>query len=406
MTQRIFLHTPEPASSSARYVAELARALTHLAVPVHVIGPTNHQARAAFERNPLITFHPSGRRSTSTRDSFVSKIFENARFLLSSCSVLLRTVRAGDIVHFQFVLHFPFGALFFLCALLRRCKIVFTVHDPLPHKWLLPISLRRLEIGALAWSYRSSDVLLVHSESGRRVLQQHFPRVADKIRVIVHGPYELDSLDLALPRSSFLEVLLFGSLRENKGAHLAIAAIQQLHGEGAPIRLTIAGSVLNRKERAYWDRCRDLIAQCPDPIRVIEKFIPDEDLPELFENCHCFLLPYTHFSSDSGVAFMALANGRPIITTKVGGLASLLESSRCGVPIHEPTVSSVASALRAAVNLGTERLDQLGRAGKAWVLEECGWPKVASQTRQVYESLRGAFEPAEGNEYSQPAIFN
>jgi len=406
MSQRIFLHTPEPISSPAIYVDELSRALTGAGVPIHIICPANHQARSRFERNPLITLHLSTGRATRSLDGLLRKVWANLRFLLSSCMVLFRSVRRGDIVHFQYILHFPFGALFFFCALLRRCTIVFTVHDPLPHKWLLPARLRSLEKGALGWSYQVSDVLMVHSESGKRTLIGHFPRVADKIRVIPHGPYQLDVALPPMPQSVDLEVLLFGALRENKGAHLAIEAVQQLRQEGVPVRLTIAGGVLNRKEQGYWDRCRKLIAAYPEPIRLLEEFIPQERLPELFANCHCFLLPYTQFSSDSGVAFMALANGRPIISTRAGGLESLLESSGGGLPVEQPTAAAVAAALREAVKLGPEHLDRLGRAGKAWVLEECGWPKVASQTRQVYESWLGTSHSGAGNEYPEQPIFN
>jgi glycosyltransferase involved in cell wall biosynthesis len=190
---------------------------------------------------------------------------------------------------------------------------------------------------------------------------------------------------IPMPKSEYLEVLLFGALRENKGPNIAIEAVQQLYREGIRVRLTIAGSVLNRKEQNYWTRCGELIGNCPQPIRLIEEFIPDERLQELFEGCHCFLLPYTQFFSDSGVAYMALANGRPIISTRSGGLEWLLERSACGITIEEPTVEGVVTALRKAVKLGPENLDRMGHAGRAWVLEECGWPKVARATRTVYE---------------------
>lgn len=387
MQQRIFLHTPEPASSPALYVDEFLRALTASGIPVHVVCPSNHQARRSFERNRLITVHLTAERTTRASDNGLRKLWSNLRFLLSSCVTLFSSIRRGDIVHFQYVLHFPFGAIFFLCTLARRCAIVFTVHDPLPHKWLLPVPFRAVERGALAWSYRASDILLVHSESGKRTLTQYFPGAPGKICVIAHGPYQLSAPLAPMPESQYLEVLLFGSLRENKGAHLAIEAVQQLHREGLPVRLTIAGSVVNRKEQSYWERCRKLLAQCPGPIVVIEQFIPDERLPKLFGDCHCFLLPYTSFSSDSGVAFMALANGRPIVCTKSGGLGALVAGSGGGLPIEQPTIEAVANSLRLAVNLGPERLAQLGAAGRTWVLEECGWPKVARQTYQIYEQL-------------------
>ncbi len=220
-------------------------------------------------------------------------------------------------------------------------------------------------------------------------MTQHFPETADKIHVIAHGPYKLGAPLAPMPASPYLEVLLFGALRENKGVHLAIEAVQQLYREGLPVRLTIAGSVVNRKEQSYWDRCRKVLAECPEPILLIEQFIPDERLADLFGKCHCFLLPYTSFSSDSGVAFMALANGRPIVSTKAGGLGALLEASGGGLAIEQPTVAAVASALREAVSIGPERLARLGAAGRTWVLEECGWTKVARQSRQIYEQLPG-----------------
>jgi hypothetical protein len=34
-------------------------------------------------------------------------------------------------------------------------------------------------------------------------------------------------------------------------------------------------------------------------------------------------------------------------------------------------------------------LERMGREGTAWVLQECGWPKVAGQTMKLYESALG-----------------
>jgi glycogen synthase len=384
MRQRIFLHTPEPISSPALYVRELCRALVAQGTFVHLICPENHEARESLEHDSMVEVHAAPKRSMKREHGAVRKVFENLRFLASSCVTIWRNADNGDIIHFQYALYFPFGPLFFLFARIRGCTIVFTVHDPVPHRWKTPRWLRWLERGALAWTYDVSHVLIVHSEPGKRALEQQFKQGASKIKVIVHGPYELGAGHISMPKSEYLEVLLFGALRENKGPHLAIEAVQQLYREGVRVRLTIAGSVLNRKEQGYWTRCRELIGNCPQPIRLIEEFIPHGRLPELFGRCQCFLLPYTQFFSDSGVAFMALANGRPIICTRSGGLEWLLDASGGGMTIEEPTVEAVAAALRAAVSLGPDRLDQMGHAGRAWVLEECGWPKVARETRHLY----------------------
>ncbi len=382
--QKIVLHTPEPGSSAALYVEELSAALALEKVPVRVVCPANHQARRAMERNPLIDVRVCCERATSTNVSFAAKIGQNLRFVVSSCKALLEATKPGDIVHFQYILHLPFGLIFLVCAWAKGAHIVFTVHDPVPHKFLFPRTLRAIETAGLRFAYRWSDVLVVHSEAGKRKLIEAFHVSPRKIRIICHGPYELKKKVRACAESNRLETLFFGSLRENKGLHFAIEATQRLAGEGVPVRLTIAGQVVNRKEESYWQRCRALIDSAFGAIRLIEGFVPDEELADLFSQCHCFVLPYTTFSSDSGVAYMALANGKPILSTDAGGLEWLLENSGGGIRIPEASVAGVITALRQAVDLGPKILERMGRAGAQWVLDECGWRRVAHDTRNVY----------------------
>ena len=384
MNRWVIWHTPEPFSAAARYPREMLPALTAQGVAVHLVCPRNYQFQEELGRNPLITLHLTRARSVDPGRGPLLKLWTNLPFLLSSVCTLMRTSRRGSIVHFQHVLQFPFSAIFFAGARLRGCTIVFTVHDPIPHRWFLPRRLRWIERGTLRWSYHVSDALIVHSEPGRRTLIEYFGLAADKITVIGRGPYGLGQGVLPMPDSPRLEVLLFGSIRENKGVHLAIEAVQTLHREGAAVRLTIAGEVLNGNEARYWARCREQIDKLPGPIRVRKQFITDELLPALFAESHCLLLPYTTFYSDSGVAFMALANGRPIVATRAGGLGPLFDAAEVGVAIEEGTPDGVSKAIRKTLGLGVPELERLGRAGAEYVNVECGWTKVASQTRELY----------------------
>ena len=81
---------------------------------------------------------------------------------------------------------------------------------------------------------------------------------------------------------------------------------------------------------------------------------------------------------------MAMANGKPIISTGAGGLGWLLNQSHGGIEIAEANVESVAAALRLAVDLGPAQLERMGRTGAEWVLTNCGWPRVARETCAVY----------------------
>jgi len=384
VSPRIIWHIPEPCSGAARYPREMLAALTAEGIPIHVVCPRNYRFLEDFSRNPLITVHLTKERSVDTQRGLFAKAWTNTRFLLSSCAALWQTVRPDDIVHFQHTLHFPFSALFFLVARLRKGSIIFTVHDPVPHKWFFPPRLRWMERESMVWAFRISDALIVHSEPGKRALIAHYSIREEKISVIARGPYGLGAGILPMPAAERLELLLFGSIRENKGVHLAIEAVQNLRREGAPVHLTIAGDIVSPGEAIYWERCRDLIARSPESIEVRREFIDDELLPELFRSCHSVLLPYTSFFSDSGVAYMALANGRPIISTRAGGLAPLLDSAQVGLTIQTGSVEGVQAAIARALELGIGELAKLGRSGAEYVNNELAWPKVARKTAEVY----------------------
>lgn len=384
---KVVLHTPEPGSSAALYVNALSAALTAEKLPIRVVCPANHRARQAMERNPMIDIRVCGERATDTHVSLAVKLTQNLRFIISSCKTLLAATNPGDIAHFQYILHLPFGLIFLICAKVKRAHIVFTVHDPVPHKFLFPRILRGLEVRTLALAYKWSDALIVHSEAGKRKLVDAFAVSATRIRVIVHGPYELKEKVRVRPESNCLELLFFGSLRENKGPHLAIEAVQRLAAEGLAVRLTIAGEVVNRKEQKYWQHCRTLIDTASGAVRLVEGFVCDEELPELFSQCDCFVLPYTTFSSDSGVAYMALANAKPIVSTDAGGLGWLLDNCGGGVRIPEASVAGVISALREVINLGPKTLERMGQEAAVWMSAECGWSKVARETHVLYAEL-------------------
>lgn len=379
------IHTPEPTSSPALYVAAMVEALTAEGTELVVICPADHDALAAFRRNPRVTVRESCARRIDPQAGFLAKLWGNAHFVVSSCAALLDASKEGDVINFQYVMHLPFSAIFFVCARLRGCRIVFTAHDPLPHKWMFPRWLRWIEKDALGWMYAQSHLIAAHSEAGKRAILTNFRVSEEKVKTIVHGPYKLKT-PLPEQRSTVgLRVLLFGAIRENKGVDLAIKAVQSLHRKGGDLRLTIAGRVLNRKEQAYWDECRTLIDGCPEPIRVIEQFVAEEELPKLFADHDCFLLPYANFHSDSGVAFMALANGRPLIATGAGGLGQILAASQAGILIASASVADVGAALLQAIEMGRTQLRDMGTRGESWVMRECGWTKAASQMQAIFD---------------------
>jgi glycosyltransferase involved in cell wall biosynthesis len=72
--------------------------------------------------------------------------------------------------------------------------------------------------------------------------------------------------------------------------------------------------------------------------------VPDEDLPDLFARCRAFIFPGLE---DFGITpVQAQAAGRPVIAFRDGGALDTVIPGKTGVLFAEPTVESLAAALR------------------------------------------------------------
>ena len=383
----VVMHTPEPGSGAGRYVYELTRALASNGWRATLLAPDNFEYRQCLSDETQVEFSPLGLRPNESGRGLLGRMIDNLRFLLRSCSAQYRTMRKCRVIHFQFPLHLPFGLAPFLLAKLCGLRIIFTAHDPVPHKWLFPAPWNRIERWSLACIYGLSDRVIVHSAAGLKTVTEKFAVPAGKLAVIAHGPFSVPSPGEQPFQGDGLNVLLFGALRENKGIHLAIEAIQHLVGQGVPIRLTIAGETPNGKEADYWSRCERLLAQSSAGIELRKRYIQEDEIPALLAQSHCVLLPYTEFSSDSGIAALALSNEKPIIATSSGGLGELLRAAEVGITIKEPTVEGVEEALLTAWRAGGDELHRLGQNGAAHILENCSWSVVARKTGDLYREL-------------------
>ncbi len=389
---RIVLHTSEPSSGAARYVTELVAGLAANDAQVKLFCPPGFDYLSEV-RSCGATVALSAHRRTGP-GGLAARVAGNVRFLLGTARRQLEETQRGDIVHIQFPLYFPVGLAFFLLARMRGCAIVFTAHDPLPHKWLLPNGLRPLEWNALRLAYSLSDRLVVHNEVGRKILTERFHQNPRKIVAIPHGPL-VASQPIGPAPESGLRLLVFGSIRENKGVHLAIQAVQLLNSAVVRVQLTIAGEVANAREQDYWDYCAGLIARNPAGISVIRRYIEDRETGPLLAEHHAMLLPYAEFGSESGVAALALANRRPIIASRAGGLGAILAECPCGIAIEEPTAKGVAEAIVAARDAGPAALRQMGERGAAFMGSGRSWKEIGRRTLALYRELSGAAARAE-----------
>jgi glycosyltransferase involved in cell wall biosynthesis len=133
-----------------------------------------------------------------------------------------------------------------------------------------------------------------------------------------------------------------------------------------------------------------LIAGAPAGVRFVARFIADDELRAYFERADLVVLPYREIDQ-SGVLFTALAFGRPLLLSDVGGFP---EVAATGAARTFP--AGDVGALRDALSelLGdTAELSAMSARARAAAAGEYAWPAIARRTLALYESLLGG-DPA------------
>jgi glycosyltransferase involved in cell wall biosynthesis len=301
--------------------------------------------------------------------------------------------RESDRLYFANAGHWPQIGVYLIVAKLCGYKTALLIHDVMPHRMLFPAALRRVERACLRVIYNLADKLVVHHAGAVADLAALGLTQRDKIAVIPHGLFDLPSIPVRAPSDDDgLRLLLFGQIRANKNILPSVAAVQSLRAQGQNVVLRICGRA-SRREAAYLAACRAAIAAHPDGITLEDRFIAESELPALVGWCDAFLLPYGEFYSQSGVATLALANGKPIIASTSGGLAELLTDGENGIEIataHDAVISeaAIADAIRRANAIGQDGLIVLGERGRARLAASSAWSVVGRLHAAMIDSLR------------------
>lgn len=361
-------------SGAAKYVSELFRAVRRLDSKAILVCPENFEHRDQHPAESLSAICQMDGRRTVDKLSAMGRQFSAATRNIQKIASENRD--RATVVHFNFP-----GLHFFAFYQFKKLKksgvlLALTVHDVLPHRWLLPVYLNFLESFFLRGMYKRADLLFVHHESQAEKLISEFDIPKARIAVVHHGVFSLSHEPLPYRDDREFVALCFGAIRENKGILSAIRAVQSLRAEGVPVRLLIAGAV-SQGEMIYWSACTEQIRLCSDGIEVHEGYIAESDIKGYFERSNFVLLPYSDFFSQSGVATMALSSGRAIVSTDAGGLDEMLSTGQYGFRIDSSTEGSIKAALRQAVSVGHDRLNQMGKDAFEYFRLNYSWDAAA-----------------------------
>lgn len=360
----------DPSAFTPPYDRALAAALARAGAEVELLtsrflyGPVaaaeGYRVRESFYRG-------SAARGLDARGRRSFKLAEHIPDMLR-----LRREAEADVLHFQW-LTVPALDVLLLPALRPR---VMTAH------YVLPPRPSRRQLASARRAFGAMDAVVAHSEHGARRLREQVGLDPDRVRVIHHGAFDyLTRLPEERPLPPELEdsqgpvILFFGLLRPYKGIDTLLEAFRRIEGA----ELWIAGN-----PRMDVEPLRRLAAEARGQVRFLTRFVEDAEIPAIMRRADVVVLPYRD-AEHSGVLYAALAFGKPLVLSAVGGFPEVAEQGAARLVTPEDPVA-LAAALAELVGDEGARIE-LGEAAAAAASGSYSWDEAARQTLALYEEL-------------------
>lgn len=237
-----------------------------------------------------------------------------------------------------------------------------------------------------AWSVSHASAVIVCSEAMREEVATLFHPDPDRVTVIPNGidPAEWTATP-ARRRRMRAEygtplVVYCGRLEDEKGVQVLIDALPLLREQQPEARAVIIGTgsaTARLKARAHRRRLGSAV--------TFTGYIPDDDVRAIVAAADVAVVP-SLYEPFGFVALEAMALGAPVVVSRTGGLATIVEDGRTGrltTPGDAADLARVLGEVLSAPRAAKAR----AAAARTVVGERYGWVAIAQQTDSVYRSV-------------------
>jgi glycosyltransferase involved in cell wall biosynthesis len=373
----------------AHYVDNLARALANRGHEVILMTTVDYELEGRTSppdnlRIEKIIASLSGKSPASSM-LWRSRLTRKAAAIRSAVTVARRARRLQpDLIH----LHCTNSVALLYLALLRRSRspLAYTAHVITPHE---PIPFQDAVYGRI---HRIGDLVVVHSKVDRSRLLEEFSLQPSRVAVIPHGEYGFFErcgapLDRETARGEIglqpgdEAALFFGYIRDYKGLDVLLDAWPMVAAARPRARLVVAGDPVQLAPA----RRRELEASA-ERVGALSRFeyIPFDQVARYFAAADLLVLPYRRISQ-SGVLFLALSMGLPVVATNVGALPEVLQDGDSALLVPPDSPRELAAAVT-RVLADADLRARLARGGRR-VAASHSWESIGEQTEAAFEDL-------------------
>jgi glycosyltransferase involved in cell wall biosynthesis len=277
----------------------------------------------------------------------------------------------------------PFEKWFLRLARFLGSKLVYTVHNVLPH------DTHEHHRQAYAKIYRLADRIICHDEHARNRLTAEFNVENDRISVIPHGELfakqsqEHHGSALIKTHDKDCVILCQGIIRPYKGIPFLLQAWKAARNAGLQASLWIVGTgdenILRQIER-------DAVAlDLGSSVHFDFRFVSVEELSRYYQDADILVYPYSDITT-SGALMTGIGYGKPIIATDLTAFEQVLKHEKNALLAPYGDVAGWASAL-IKLTSDSHLRERLVKGLQDTQALTPSWTEIASETCRVYEQL-------------------
>jgi glycosyltransferase involved in cell wall biosynthesis len=248
--------------------------------------------------------------------------------------------------------------------------------------YILPPQPSRRQVASVRRVFGGMDAVVAHSEHSAARLRDDVGLDPAKVRVIPHGAFDyLTKLPEEKPLPPELEgaegpvVLSFGLLRPYKGIEDLLEAFRRIDGA----ELWIVGN-----PRMDVTALQKLAAEAGGRVRFVTRFVDEAEIPAIFRRADLVVLPYLD-AEHSGVLYTALAFGKPLVLSAVGGFPEVAETGAARL-VPPGDTAALADTLDELIRDEDARAELAAAATRAAV-GPFSWDEAARRTLDLYREL-------------------
>lgn len=258
--------------------------------------------------------------------------------------------------------------LYFLLKF-REYKINITLHDINPHVGERTIIKRLVNY----FYVKIADHIFVHGKNlkDELIIKGYAP---EKISVIKLGNFSFitEYGDKRIKEDG--SILFFGRIEEYKGLIYLLESLNYIKKEIPNIKLIIAGRGNLKNYSNYINNNNN--------IQVINKYIEDSLVAELFRRSSVIILPYIE-GSQTGIIPIAYAFKKPVIVTNVGSIPESVLNGITGFIVPPRDSKMLAARIIQVLNDDNLR-SKMSENAYNYMKTELSWETIAKKTFKIY----------------------